>query len=75
MPPSGTGPLTPVPGIAARETLPSFSWTGDGQLLISHGDHLVRQHTDGTRAVTILSSIRRLGSAPRYRATTIAGLL
>jgi Tol biopolymer transport system component len=24
MPPSGTGPLTPVPGIATRETLPSF---------------------------------------------------
>ncbi|MGB8580192.1 MAG: hypothetical protein WCD47_05180, partial [Candidatus Sulfotelmatobacter sp.] len=55
MPPSGAGPLTPVPGIATRETLPSFSWTGDGQLLISHGDRLIRQHTDGTHAVTILS--------------------
>jgi serine/threonine protein kinase len=55
MPPSGAGPLTPVPGIATRETLPSFSWTGDGQLLISHGDRLVRQHIDGTHAVTILS--------------------
>jgi hypothetical protein len=53
--PGGAGPLTPVPGIAARESLPSFSWTGDGQLLISHGDRLVRQHTDGTHAVTILS--------------------
>ena len=53
--PSGAGPLTPVPGIATRESLPSFSWTGDGQLLISHGDRLVRQHTDGTHAVTILS--------------------
>jgi serine/threonine protein kinase len=55
MPPSGAGPLTPVPGIAARENLPSFSWTGDGQLLISHGDRLIRQHTDGTHVVTILS--------------------
>ena len=55
MPPSGAGPFTPVPGIATRETLPSFSWTGDGQLLISHGDRLIRQHTDGTHAVTILS--------------------
>ncbi|MFZ2009484.1 MAG: hypothetical protein WAU76_05705, partial [Candidatus Sulfotelmatobacter sp.] len=55
MPPSGAGPLTPVPGIATRENLPSFSWTGDGQLLISHGDRLVRQHTDGTHAVTILN--------------------
>jgi eukaryotic-like serine/threonine-protein kinase len=55
MPASGAGPLTSVPGIATRETLPSFSWTGDGQLLISHGDRLVRQHTDGTHAVTILS--------------------
>jgi Tol biopolymer transport system component len=55
MPPSGAGPVTLVPGIATRETLPSFSWTGDGQLLISHGDRLVRQHTDGTHAVTILS--------------------
>ena len=55
MPPSGAGPLTPVPGLATRETLPTFSWTGDGQLLISHGDRLVRQHTDGTHAVTILS--------------------
>ena len=64
MPPSGAGPLTPVPGIAARETLPSFSWTGDGQLLISHGDHLVRQHTDGTRAVTILSDPAAWISAP-----------
>jgi Tol biopolymer transport system component len=44
-----------VPGIATRKTLPSFSWTGDGQLLISHGDRLVRQHTDGSHAVTILS--------------------
>ena len=55
MPSNGAGPLTPVPGIAPRETLPSFSWTRDGQLLISHGDRLVRQHTDGTHAVTILS--------------------
>jgi Tol biopolymer transport system component len=55
MPPSGAGSLTPVPGIATRETLPSFSWTGDGQLLISHGDRLIRQHTDGTHAITILS--------------------
>jgi len=55
MPPNGAGSLTPVPGIATRETLPSFSWTGDGQLLVSHGDRLVRQHTDGTHAVTILS--------------------
>ena len=64
MPPSGAGPLTPVPGIAARETLPSFSWTGDGQLLISHGDHLVRQHTDGTHAVTLLSDPAAWISAP-----------
>ena len=55
MPPSGAGPITLVPGLSARETLPSFSWTGDGQLLISHGDRLVRQHTDGTHAVTLLS--------------------
>jgi eukaryotic-like serine/threonine-protein kinase len=64
MPPSGTGPLTPVAGVAARETLPSFSWTGDGQLLISHGDHLVRQHTDGTQAVTLLSDPAAWISAP-----------
>ncbi len=64
MPPNGAGPLTPVPGIAARENLPSFSWTGDGQLLISHGDHLVRQHTDGTHAVTILSDPTAWISAP-----------
>ena len=53
-----------MPGIAARETLPSFSWTGDGQLLISHGDHLVRQHTDGTNAVTLLSDPAAWISAP-----------
>jgi Tol biopolymer transport system component len=64
MPPSGAGPLTPVPGISARETLPSFSWTGDGQLLISHGDRLVRQHTDGTQAVTILNDPAAWISAP-----------
>ncbi len=64
MPPSGAGPLTPVPGIAARESLPSFSWTGDGQLLISHGDHLVREHTDGTHAVTLLSDPAAWISAP-----------
>jgi serine/threonine protein kinase len=64
MPPSGAGPLTLVPGLSARETLPSFSWTGDGQLLISHGDHLVRQHTDGTHAVTLLSDPAAWISAP-----------
>ena len=64
MPASGAGPLTPVPGISARETLPSFSWTGDGQLLISHGDRLVRQHTDGTHAVTLLSDPAAWISAP-----------
>jgi eukaryotic-like serine/threonine-protein kinase len=55
MPTSGAGSVTPVPGIATRENLPGFSWTGDGQLLISHGDRLIRQHTDGTGAITILS--------------------
>jgi serine/threonine protein kinase/dipeptidyl aminopeptidase/acylaminoacyl peptidase len=55
MAPGGTGPLTPMPGIATRENLPSFSWTGDGQLLISHGDRLIRQHADGTQSTTILS--------------------
>jgi serine/threonine protein kinase len=55
LPPSGSGSLTLVPGIATRESLPSFSWTADGQLLISHGDRLVRQHIDGTNAVTLLS--------------------
>jgi serine/threonine protein kinase/dipeptidyl aminopeptidase/acylaminoacyl peptidase len=64
MPPGGTGPPTTVPGIAARETLPSFSWTGDGQLLISHGDRLVRQHIDGTHAVTLLSDPAAWISAP-----------
>jgi serine/threonine protein kinase len=64
MPPSGAGPLTPVPGIATRETLPSFSWTGDGQLLISHGDRLVRQHIDGTHTVTILSDPAAWISSP-----------
>ena len=64
MPPSGAGPLTLVPGLSARETLPSFSWTGDGQLLISHGDRLVRQHTDGTHAVTLLSDPAAWISAP-----------
>jgi eukaryotic-like serine/threonine-protein kinase len=64
IPPTGAGPLTPVAGFAARETLPSFAWTGDGQLLISHGDRLVRQHTDGTHAVTILSDPAAWISAP-----------
>jgi len=64
LPSSGAGPLTPVPGIAARETLPSFAWTGDGQLLISHGDRLVRQHPDGTHAVTVLSDPAAWISAP-----------
>ena len=64
MPPSGAGPLTLVPGLSARETLPSFSWIGDGQLLISHGDRLVRQHTDGTHAVTLLSDPAAWISAP-----------
>ena len=64
MPASGAGALTPVPGISARETLPGFSWTGDGQLLISYGDHLVRQHTDGSDAVTLLSDPAGWISAP-----------
>jgi eukaryotic-like serine/threonine-protein kinase len=55
VPETGAGSLTPVPGIAAHESIPSFAWTHDGQLLISHGDRLVRQHVDGTNAVTILS--------------------
>ena len=52
---TGAGPVTPVPGIAAHESVPSFAWTHDGKLLISHGDRLIRQRTDGTQAVTILS--------------------
>ena len=64
MPPSGAGPLTLVAGLSARETLPSFSWTGDGQLLISHGDRLVRQHIDGTHAATLLSDPAAWISAP-----------
>ena len=55
VPETGAGSLTPVPGIAAHESIPSFAWTHDGQLLISHGDRLIRQHIDGTNAVTILS--------------------
>ena len=47
--------VTPVPGISARDSIPSFSWTHDGQLLISHGDRLVRQKVDGSNAVTLLS--------------------
>ena len=46
---------TPIPGIPSRDVIPSFAWTRDGQLLISHGDRLVRQRTDGSKAVTILS--------------------
>ncbi|MGB7602705.1 MAG: protein kinase [Candidatus Sulfotelmatobacter sp.] len=64
MPASGAGLLTPVPGIATRETLPSFAWAGDGQLLISHGDRLIRQHADGTHAVTLLSDPAAWISAP-----------
>jgi serine/threonine protein kinase len=55
VPESGAGSLTPVPGVEVHESIPSFAWTHDGQLLISHGDRLVRQHVDGTNAVTILS--------------------
>jgi Tol biopolymer transport system component len=55
VPEAGAGSLTLVPGIAAHESIPSFAWTHDGQLLISHGDRLIRQHIDGTNAVTILS--------------------
>jgi len=46
---------TPVPGIPPRDIIPSFAWTQDGQLLISYGDRLVRQKTDGSNAVTVLS--------------------
>jgi eukaryotic-like serine/threonine-protein kinase len=55
LPETGSGAVTPVPGIAAHESVPSFAWTNDGQLLISHGDRLIRQRTDGTQAVTLLS--------------------
>jgi eukaryotic-like serine/threonine-protein kinase len=46
---------TLVPGISTRDPVPSFTWTHDGQLLISYGDRLVRQRTDGSNLVTILS--------------------
>jgi len=46
---------TLVPGISLRDPVPSFTWTHDGQLLISYGDRLVRQRTDGSNAVTILN--------------------
>ena len=36
-------------------TSASFTWTNDGQLLISYGDRLVRQRADGSNAVKILS--------------------
>ncbi|MGE5244270.1 MAG: protein kinase domain-containing protein [Betaproteobacteria bacterium] len=44
-----------VPGIAPQDTIQGFAWTEDGQLLISFGDRLVRQGTDGANPVTILS--------------------
>ena len=46
---------TLVPGISPRDNIPSFTWTNDGQLLISYGDRLVRQRADGSNAVKILS--------------------
>ena len=46
---------TPVPGISSRDSISSFAWTQGGELLVSHGDRLVRQRIDGTDAVTILS--------------------
>jgi Tol biopolymer transport system component len=46
---------TLVPGISSHEIIPNFEWTHDGQLLISYGNRLVRQHTDGNNAVTVLS--------------------
>ena len=52
--PTAKSPTT-VPGISTRDPVPSFAWTHDGQLLISYGDRLVRQRTDGSNAVTILS--------------------
>lgn len=47
--------LTPVSGISVQDTIPGFAWTHDGQLLVSYGDRLVRQRTDGSNAVTLLS--------------------
>lgn len=44
-----------VPGISARDNIPSFAWMGVGELLISYGDRLVRQRIDGSNAATILS--------------------
>jgi eukaryotic-like serine/threonine-protein kinase len=52
-PPSAS--TAPVPGIPPRDNIPSFAWTQDGELLVSYGDRLVRQRTDGSNVVTILS--------------------
>ncbi|HUJ95056.1 MAG TPA: protein kinase [Terriglobales bacterium] len=47
--------IIPVPGISSHEAIPNFAWTHDGQLLISYGDRLVRQRSDGSNAINVLS--------------------
>ena len=55
LPGSGKGPPVMVPGIPRQENANAVDWTPEGDLLISQGFRLVRMHTDGTGAVTILS--------------------
>ncbi|HEV2400979.1 MAG TPA: protein kinase [Candidatus Sulfotelmatobacter sp.] len=49
------GDDTPVLGISPHDNVSSFAWMQNGQMLISFGDRPVRQRTDGSNVVTLLS--------------------
>jgi serine/threonine protein kinase/Tol biopolymer transport system component len=55
LPGTGSGSAASIPGIPRQTVMTAFDWTPDGQLLISEGLGLMRMHTDGTGAVTLLN--------------------
>jgi eukaryotic-like serine/threonine-protein kinase len=51
------GPLIPtvVPGLPRQQSIPSFAWAPDGDLIVSEGPRLVKMRADGTNMVILVS--------------------
>ena len=55
LPGTGGSSFKALPGIAPEQTLVSFDWTPDEQLVLSEGETVVRLRPDGTDAASVVA--------------------